>query len=48
MSIFGFARTAALVTGVLAFAAVVAAQAAPSNPARFVASIYADGREDAV
>ena len=48
MSIFGFARTAALVTGVLAFAAVVAAQAAPSNPACFVASIYADGREAAV
>jgi hypothetical protein len=41
------ARTAALVSGFLAFA-VVAAEAAPPDPARFVASIYADGREGAV
>jgi hypothetical protein len=47
MSIFGFARTT-LVSGVLAFAATVVAQAAPSEPARFVASIYADGREGVV
>ena len=45
MSIFGFARITSLVSGVLALAAIVAAQAAPSDPARFVASIYADGRE---
>jgi hypothetical protein len=48
MSIFGVARTASLVSGVLAFAAKVAAQAAPSDPARFVASIYADGRQGVV
>jgi hypothetical protein len=40
------ARTAALVSGFLAFAAI-AAQAGPPDPARFVASIYADGREGA-
>ena len=45
MSIFGFARTTSRVSGVLAFAATVAAQATPPDPARFVASIYADGRE---
>ena len=44
MSIFGFARITSLVFGVLAFAAMVVAQAAPSDPARFVASIYADAR----
>ena len=48
MSIFGFARTAALIPGVLVFAPGVAAQAARSDPARFVASIYANGRESAV
>jgi hypothetical protein len=48
MSIFGFARTAALIPGVLVFAPGVAAQAAPSDPARFVASIYFDGREATV
>jgi hypothetical protein len=48
MSIFGFARITSLVSGVLAFAATVAAQAAPLDPARFVASIYADGREGVV
>lgn len=41
------ARAAALVSGFLAFA-VVAAQAAPPDPARLVASIYADGKEGAV
>jgi hypothetical protein len=41
------ACTVALVPGFLAFA-VVAAQAAPSDPARLVASIYADGKEGAV
>src|SRR5271157_2436538 len=46
MSIFGLTRAAALV--VLAFAPAVAAVAAPSDPARFVASIYANGREGAV
>ncbi len=45
MSIFGFARTVALISGVLAFAAIVGAQATPSDPARYVASIYADARE---
>ena len=45
MSIFGFARITFLVSGVLAFAATVAAQAIPLDPAGFVASIYADGRE---
>ena len=45
MSIFGFARITFLVSGVLAFAATVAAQATPADPARLVASIYADGRE---
>jgi hypothetical protein len=48
MSIFGFARIAALVSGVLAFASIVAAQAAPSDPASYVASIYANGREPKV
>jgi hypothetical protein len=48
MSIFGFARTTSLVSGVLAFAAIVAAQATPSGPVRFAASIYADGREGVV
>ena len=55
MSIFGLARTTSLVSGVLAFAATVlafaatvAAQATPPDPARFVASIYADGREGVV
>jgi len=48
MSIFGFARITFLVSGVLAFAATVAAQATPLDPARFVASIYADGREGVV
>jgi hypothetical protein len=47
MSIFGFARTTLLVSGVLVCAATVAAQATPLDPARFVASIYADGREGA-
>ena len=37
-----------LVSGVLAFAATLAAQATPLDPARFVASIYADGREGVV
>jgi hypothetical protein len=45
MSVLEFARTAAFVLGVLGFGA---AQAAAPDPARFVASIYADGREDAV
>ena len=48
MFIFGFARITSLVSGALAFAARVAAQTTPLDPARFVASIYADGREDAV
>jgi hypothetical protein len=48
MSIFGFARVTSLVSGVLTFAATVAAQATPSDPARLVASIYADGREGVV
>src|ERR1700721_4767600 len=48
LSIFGFARTTSLVSGVLAFAATGAAQATPPDPARFVASIYADGREGVV
>ncbi len=48
MSIFAFARTATLVSGVLAFVLGAAAEAAPSDPARFVASIYASGREPAV
>src|SRR3984957_14746146 len=47
MPIFGLARTAYLVSGILVFAAT-AAQATPIDPARFVASIYADGREDVV
>jgi hypothetical protein len=38
-------RIASLVSGVLACALVVAAQAAPSDPDRFVTSIYANGRE---
>ena len=48
MSILGFARTASLVSGILAFAATVVAHATPLDPARFVASIYADGREGVV
>jgi DNA primase len=38
-------RIASLVSGVLACALVVAAQAAPSDPDRFVTSIYANGRK---
>jgi hypothetical protein len=45
MSIFAFARITFLVSGVLAFAATGAPRATPSDPARFVASIYADRRE---
>ena len=41
-------RTAALIPGVVFFATGVGARAAPSDPARFVATIYADGRESAV
>lgn len=48
MSIFGFARTTALVSGVLALSDLATAQAAQLDPARFVASIYADGREGVV
>jgi hypothetical protein len=48
MPVFGFARTIALVSSVLAIAAIVPAHAGPSDPARFVASIYANGREDTV
>ena len=42
------ARAAALVWGVLVFAPGLAAEAASSDPAGFVASIYANGREPAV
>jgi hypothetical protein len=48
MSVFSLACAASLVSGVLACAFVVAAQAAPSDPDRFVASIYANGREGVV
>lgn len=48
MSIFGLIHTASLVSGVFACAVVAAAQAAPSDPDRFVASIYANGREGVV
>ena len=48
MSIFALAPTATLVSGVLAFVLGAAAEAAPSDPAGFVASIYAYGREPAV
>jgi hypothetical protein len=47
MPIFGLARTAYLVSAILVFAATTA-QATPIDPARFVASIYVDGREDVV
>jgi hypothetical protein len=45
MSILGLVRIASLVSGMLICAVVVAAQAAPPNPGRFVTSIYANGRE---
>jgi hypothetical protein len=48
MSTFSLARAASLVSGVLICAFVAAAQAAPSDPDRFVASIYANGREGVV
>jgi hypothetical protein len=48
MSIFGLIRTTSLVSGVLACAAMFAAQASPADPDRFVASIYANGREGVV
>ena len=49
MSIFHFARITFLVSGAIAFAATVAAAVHPGvDPARFVASIYADGREGVV
>jgi len=47
MPIFGLARTAYLVSGILVFAAT-AAQSVRLDPARFVASIYANGREGVV
>jgi hypothetical protein len=48
MSIFDLARTTSFVSGVIAFAATIAAQSTPADPARLVASIYADGREGTV
>jgi hypothetical protein len=48
MSIFGFARTTALVSGILALAGMATARATQLDPARFVASIYANGRDDVV
>jgi hypothetical protein len=45
MSIFGLVRVASLVSGALACALVVGAQAAQPDPDRFVTSIYANGRE---
>jgi hypothetical protein len=48
MSIFGFARTTALVASVLAFAGMAAARTGQLDPARFVASIYANGAESGV
>jgi hypothetical protein len=48
MSILDCARTPLLILGVLGFAGIDAAQAAQMEPARFVASIYANGREGAV
>ena len=48
MSILGLVRTTSFVSGMIAFAATVAAQSTPADPARLVASIYADGREGAV
>ena len=45
MSVFRLATTASLVSGVLACAFVVAAQAAQSDPDHFVTSIYSNGRE---
>jgi hypothetical protein len=48
MSIFRLASTASLVSGVLVCAFVAAAQAAPSDPDRFITSIYANGREPKV
>jgi hypothetical protein len=41
-------RSTALVLGVFAFVGMAAAQATQLDPARFAASIYADGREAAV
>jgi hypothetical protein len=49
MGALNSARAALLVLGLLVFfAAGLAAEAAPADPGRFVASIYAGGREDAV
>jgi hypothetical protein len=48
MPIFRLASTASLVSGVLVCAFVAAAQAAPSDPDRFITSIYANGREPKV
>jgi hypothetical protein len=48
MSAFGVAGTVAVISGIIAFATAVAAQAAPPDPARFVVLIYTDGREGAV
>jgi hypothetical protein len=48
MSILGFARTTALVLGVLAFSCMATSQAAQLDPTRFVASIYANGAESEV
>lgn len=48
MSIFSLARAASLVSGMLVCAFVAAAQAAPSDPDSFVASVYANGREGVV
>jgi hypothetical protein len=48
MSVLRLASPASVVSGVLACALVVAAQAAPSDPDKFVSSVYANGREGAV
>ena len=48
MSIFRLAPTASLVSGMLVCAIVVSAQAVPSDPSRFVTSIYANGAEGVV
>ena len=47
MPIFGLARTASLVSGILVFRRDSGA-GHPIDPAQLVASIYADGREDVV
>jgi hypothetical protein len=48
MSIFGLLRTVSIVSSALVCGMAAAARATPSDPDRFITSIYANGRETKV